>query len=93
MIRQGVLLSVPETMPSLVNMRRLWVHEVLRVFGDRLVDQEDISWLVKQIRLTLNSRMNVLMEELFEDLLPSQKGKILDDEVRAKKSNFPASTT
>ena len=74
-------------------MRRLWVHEVLRVFGDRLVDQEDISWLVKQIRLTLNSRMNVLMEELFEDLLPSQKGKILDDEVRAKKSNFPASTT
>ncbi|KAK1121659.1 hypothetical protein K0M31_009971 [Melipona bicolor] len=80
---QGVLLSVPETMPSLVNVRRLWVHEVLRVFGDRLIDQEDISWLVKQIRLTLNSRMNVLMEELFEDLLPSQKGKILDDESQA----------
>ncbi|KAF3422790.1 hypothetical protein E2986_04661 [Frieseomelitta varia] len=81
---QGVLLSVPETMPSLVNMRRLWVHEALRVFGDRLIDQEDISWLVKQIRLTLNSRMNVLMEELFEDLLPSQKGKILNDESQSQ---------
>lgn len=76
-------------MSSLTSMRRLWVHEVLRVFGDRLIDQEDISWLVKQIRLTLNSRMNVSMEELFADLLPLPKEEILDDEVRAKKFNFP----
>ncbi|XP_050489817.1 dynein axonemal heavy chain 7-like isoform X1 [Bombus huntii] len=80
---QGVLLSVPETMPSLTSMRRLWVHEVLRVFGDRLIDQEDISWLVKQIRVTLNGRMNVLMEELFKDLLPPQREATLDDKSRA----------
>lgn len=68
-------------MPSLTSMRRLWVHEVLRVFGDRLIDQEDISWLVKQIRVTLNGRMNVLMEELFKDLLPPQREATLDDKV------------
>ncbi|KZC14323.1 Dynein heavy chain 7, axonemal, partial [Dufourea novaeangliae] len=70
---QGVLLSVPETMPTLTNMRRLWVHEVLRVFGDRLINQEDLSWLVEQIRITLKNRMNVVVEELFEDLV-SPKG-------------------
>ncbi|XP_017763577.1 PREDICTED: dynein heavy chain 7, axonemal-like [Eufriesea mexicana] len=77
---QGVLLSVPETMPTLTNMRRLWVHEVLRVFGDRLIDQDDISWLVKQIRVTLSSRMNVLMEELFKDFLPSQKPRLITEQ-------------
>ncbi|XP_076618005.1 dynein axonemal heavy chain 7 isoform X2 [Colletes latitarsis] len=69
---QGVLLSVPETMSTLTSMRRLWVHEVLRVFGDRLIDQEDLSWLVGQIRVTLRNRMSVIMEELFIDLVPSK---------------------
>ncbi|XP_076227546.1 dynein axonemal heavy chain 7 isoform X3 [Nomia melanderi] len=70
---QGVLLSVPETMSTLTSMRRLWVHEVLRVFGDRLIDRNDSSWLVDEIRATLESRMNVIMEELFEDLVSSKE--------------------
>lgn len=70
---QGVLLSVPETMSTLTSMRRLWVHEVLRVFGDRLIDHNDLSWLVEEIRVTLENRMNVIMEELFEDLIPTKE--------------------
>ena len=67
---QGVLLSRPETMSTLASMKRLWVHEILRVFGDRLIDDVDTSWLVEQIRVTLKERMDVTMEELLEDLLP-----------------------
>ncbi|XP_076748638.1 dynein axonemal heavy chain 7 isoform X2 [Xylocopa sonorina] len=79
---QGVLLSVPETMPTLTNMRRLWVHEVLRVFGDRLIDQDDLIWLVEQIRITLKNRMNVVMDELFKDLLHAQADSITEQELR-----------
>lgn len=70
---QGVLLSVPETMPALSNMKRLWVHEILRVFGDRSVDETDVKWLIQQISVTLKERMEVSLEELFEDLLPEKK--------------------
>lgn len=72
-ITQGVLLSVPETMPALSNMKRLWVHEILRVFGDRLVDEIDISWLIQQISVTLKNRMEGSLENLFEDLLLEKK--------------------
>jgi len=68
-----VLLSVPETMPALSNMKRLWVHEILRVFGDRSVDEIDINWLIRQIGVTLKKRMEVSLENLFEDLLLETK--------------------
>ncbi|XP_059609452.1 dynein axonemal heavy chain 7 [Phlebotomus argentipes] len=42
---QGVLLSVPEAIEDLSGMRRLWFHEVNRIYGDRLVDLEDRKWL------------------------------------------------
>lgn len=69
---QGILLSVPETMPAVVNMKRLWVHEVLRVFGDRLTDDKDLEWLIKQLRLTLKDRMEVDMDSMFEDLFQTE---------------------
>lgn len=61
-------MSVPETMPAVVNMKRLWVHEVLRVFGDRLTDDNDLEWLIKQLRVTLKDRMEVDMDSMFQDL-------------------------
>lgn len=60
-------------MPALSNMKRLWVHEILRVFGDRLVDEADTKWLIRQTGMTLKERMEVSMEELFEDLLIAMK--------------------
>ncbi|XP_014471742.1 PREDICTED: dynein heavy chain 12, axonemal [Dinoponera quadriceps] len=44
---------------------RLWVHEVLRVFGDRLVDQPDRRWLCQEIRATVE----IVLKERFDALL------------------------
>ncbi|XP_046587391.1 dynein axonemal heavy chain 7-like [Neodiprion lecontei] len=79
---QGVLLSVPETMPTLVNMKRLWVHEILRVYGDRLVDEIDTNWLIDQLHRTVQERMEIDMDHMFSDLTADKKGPVGDFELR-----------
>lgn len=60
-------------MPTLASMKRLWVHEILRVFSDRLVDEVDINWLILQLHKTVKEHMETDFDALFEDLadLPS----------------------
>ena len=40
---QGVLLVPPTCMKETEKLIRLWVHEVYRVFQDRMIDEEDRS--------------------------------------------------
>lgn len=57
-------------------MKRLWVHEVLRVYGDRLVDDMDIRWLVEEIKKTVRDYMEDDMEQLFNDLLEGSETEV-----------------
>ena len=59
-------------------MKRLWVHEVLRVYGDRLVDNVDVKWLIEQIRKTLLERMDEDMNELFTDFLNNESIMVMN---------------
>lgn len=34
---------------------RLWLHEILRVFSDRLIDTSDHSWFVQAAQVTFNN--------------------------------------
>lgn len=45
------------------------MHEVLRVYGDRLVDDHDIKWLVEQMRTTMRLYMDDELDNLFQDLM------------------------
>jgi len=56
---------VPEAMEDMISMKRLWVHEVLRVFCDRLVDDSDQNWLFVQLRLVIEENLEEDMDEMF----------------------------
>lgn len=61
-------MSVPEAMEDLLAMKRLWVHEVLRVYYDRLVDDTDRQWLLDTLREVIKTNLEENMDRMFEHL-------------------------
>jgi len=55
---------VPEAAEDLNSMRRLWVHEILRVYGDRLIDDTDRNWLFTALCQVVEEKMSVPASEL-----------------------------
>ncbi|RXG59872.1 Dynein heavy chain 7, axonemal [Armadillidium vulgare] len=75
---QGVLLSVPETMSEITCMKKLWVHEIIRVFYDRLVDSNDREWLLKKISEVCSKHLHVNFNELMANLDQDGDGTVND---------------
>ena len=73
---QGVLLSVPETMEEVNCMKTLWVHEVARVFCDRLVDSTDRQWLLGKVEGACTKHLNQDYHELLNHLDQDGDGKV-----------------
>lgn len=70
---QGVLLSVPEAIEGIDTMRRLWAHEIGRVFGDRLINTLDQKWLFDQICRVVESELHTTPQELFSRFIDAGK--------------------
>ncbi|KAK9511585.1 hypothetical protein O3M35_000215 [Rhynocoris fuscipes] len=79
---QGVLLSVPEAMEGLIAIKRLWVHEVLRVYYDRLVDDDDRTWIIEMLHTVCHNNLLEDMDEMFERLADTPKSRIGEQELR-----------
>ncbi|XP_043194572.1 dynein axonemal heavy chain 12-like isoform X3 [Amphibalanus amphitrite] len=56
---------------------RLWVHEVYRVFYDRLVEDADRSWLYQLVRECVKNHFKDNFDTVFEHLA-SQPGKVTE---------------
>lgn len=61
-------MSVPEAMEDLVAMKRLWVHEVLRVYYDRLVDDADRLWIISALHTICKDKLEQDLNEMFARL-------------------------
>ncbi|XP_035709844.1 dynein beta chain, ciliary [Folsomia candida] len=59
-IFQGVLFSTIDCLQNPLDLVRLWLHEASRVYGDKLVDDKDISTFAKMV--------NDNVKKSFEDL-------------------------
>lgn len=80
---QGVTMVGPQTegvdRPYVV---RLWVHEVMRVFSDRLIDDKDRSWFLGYIKTLSPKHFNADFSSIFKHLKESRpEGSNFGDDI------------
>lgn len=80
---QGVTLSTPSTIPDPNALKRLWLHEIYRVFSDRLIDDDDRTWLFECCRNTVNDVLQISFDELFEHLDSEKTGTVTEFNLRS----------
>lgn len=71
------MFSVPATIDNVVSMKRLWVHEVLRVYFDRLVDDADRSWFFSNLYEVCKEFLNEDMDQMFSYLNTEGNHKVI----------------
>ena len=59
-------------------MIRLWIHEVFRVFYDRLTDDKDRAWLFELIKKLTKEEFKESFDNVFEHLTEDSKVKEAD---------------
>ena len=73
----GILMADTESMTDGGQGVRLWMHEVLRVFYDRLTDDKDRNWLIDLLRDILKKNFGFDINKLMEHLLtPEDEGTV-----------------
>lgn len=65
---QGCLLMKKESVQNKRTMIRLFVHEVFRVFYDRLVDDKDRGWLYELTKSILKDHFKESFDQVFDHL-------------------------
>ena len=64
-IFQGVCSASNTHLKSKADMARLWIHENKRVFGDRLIDDEDRDWLNNLLDAEATTALDLKREEIY----------------------------
>lgn len=64
---------MPEATEGIDAMRRLWAHEILRVYGDRLIDSIDRQWLFQSICLVTENELHTNVNDLFARFIETNK--------------------
>lgn len=70
---QGCLLLKKESLENKHTMTRLFVHEVFRVYYDRLVDDKDRAWLYKVMSSILKDHFSESFDQVFDHLKQGSK--------------------
>ena len=79
---QGLTLSSPAVYRSSSSMIRLWIHEIYRVYYDRLVAEEDRLWLFSCLKDTAKDCLQVELQDLLAHLLPQGCSTLAEEHIR-----------
>ncbi|CAM9229232.1 unnamed protein product [Discosporangium mesarthrocarpum] len=79
---QGVLMVKPKEGFGKAEMIRLWVHESLRVFGDRLVDETDREWFLGHVDTMVSNHFGAKFKNLFTHLDTDGAGRVTTGHLR-----------
>ncbi|KAK9514800.1 hypothetical protein VZT92_025488 [Zoarces viviparus] len=77
---QGCLLLKKESLEDKTTMIRLFVHEVFRVYYDRLVDDKDRAWLYKLMNSILKDHFKESFDQVFDHL--KQSSTLVEEDMR-----------
>ncbi|CAI8001099.1 Dynein heavy chain 7, axonemal, partial [Geodia barretti] len=79
----GCLLVKPQSLENKRTFIRLWVHEVYRVYYDRLVDGKDRQWVFELLQGAVKQHFKEDFNNLFNHLLAGGGGRVTDDNMRS----------
>ncbi|CAG2231464.1 DNAH [Mytilus edulis] len=84
---QGVLLLKPEVVPEGNEgghkIIRLWVHEVYRVFYDRLINESDRELFFQMVKSCVETNCKEKYSNLFSHLVKEKGDQVTDDDLRS----------
>lgn len=86
---QGVCLSRSDNYFAPDKFVRLWVHEGFRVFGDRLIDDSDVSSFLSWVTEIAEDKFKIKFDEVCKRLDSNGDGKVnTPDEIRSLMFGF-----
>ncbi|CAK4166458.1 unnamed protein product [Aphanomyces euteiches] len=79
---QGMMLVSPADDFNTTSLVKLWVHESLRVMGDRLIDDEGRMWFCDFQRKMVAKHFNTNFDKVFGPLKRGREGPVLPQDMR-----------
>lgn len=86
-VLQGMCLQTADDLADSVDSAenehtRLWAHEVLRVFYDRIRDDDDREWFLEMIKSVTKEKLKMDFDELFKHLDQDGDSTVDSEELR-----------
>lgn len=90
---QGILMTKSSSIVDEVKFTRLWINETFRVFGDRLINEQDTNWFIDLMMELLNGQFRISADRkeyfednkvMFGDILKLDAGTRLYEEITQK---------
>jgi len=73
----GILLMRQKECDGSQKHLRLWVHEVTRVIGDRLVDNSDRLWMLEHMRNVMKTNFNASFDDVMKHLDSDSRNDVI----------------